>query len=85
MFAQRPPTLAAARLIVEPHLGHDVLTVDYDAGVARCAQRDLQRCAILADVDLFAAEHRIDASAHIAYLRQLKQQFQRSSVMWFFE
>ena len=43
------------------HLRHDVLAVDDDRASARHAQRDVQHGAVLGDVDLLAAEHRVDA------------------------
>ena len=40
-------------------LGHHVHAVDLDHRVARRPQRDVQHGAILGDVDLLAAEHRV--------------------------
>ena len=53
------------------NLGHDVLAVDYDRRAARRAQRDVQHGAVFGDVDLVAAEHRVDALAQPALLGQL--------------
>ena len=58
-------------------LGHDVLAVDHDRRAARRAQRDVQDRAILRDVDLLAAEHRVDARAQAGFLRELEQQLER--------
>ena len=44
-------------------LRHNVLAVDDDRGVARRPERDMQHGAPLRDVDLVAAEHRVDALA----------------------
>ena len=46
-------------------------------GAARRAQRDVQHGAVLGDVDLLAAEHRVDALAQPRLLRQRQQQAQR--------
>ena len=59
------------------HVGHDVLAVDDDRRAARRAQRDVQHGAVLGDVDLVAAEHRVDALAQAGLVGQLQQQPQR--------
>jgi len=41
------------------------------------AQRDMQYGTILSDIDLLAAEHRIDALAQAALFGQPQQQFER--------
>jgi hypothetical protein len=68
------------------HFGNDVLAPsDQDRGAARSAQRDVQHGAVLGDVDLLAAEHRVDALAQPRFLGQLHQQRSVSSVTRFFE
>ena len=57
--------------------GHDVLAVDDDRRVLRRAQRHVQHRAVLGDVDLLAAEHRVDPLAQARLLGQLQQQLQR--------
>ena len=49
-------------------VGHDVLAVDDDRRASRRAQRDVQHGAVLGDVDLLAAEHRVDARAQAGLL-----------------
>ena len=44
-------------------LGHDILAVDQDGRSARRPQRHVQHRAVLGDVDLVAAEHRLDPFA----------------------
>ena len=44
---------------------------------ARRAQRHVQHGAVLGDVDLVAAEHRVDALAQARLLGQLQQQLER--------
>ena len=44
------------------HVGHDVLAVDLDHGVARGPQRGVQHRAVLGGVDLLAREHRVRAA-----------------------
>ena len=51
--------------------------VDDDGLSARRAQRDMEDGAVLGDVDLLAAEHRVDAIAQPGLLRQLPQQTER--------
>ena len=58
------------------HLRHNVLAVHEDGGVFRRAQRDVQHGAVLGDVDLVPAEHRVDALAQAGFLRQLHQQLE---------
>ena len=54
--------------------------------LARRAQRDVQHRALLGDVDLLAAEHRLDALAQAARLGQLARSSRSvSSVTRFFE
>ena len=65
---------------------HDVLAVDHDRRAARRAQRHVQHRPVLGDVDLLAAEHRVDAFAQAALLGQLRRAARSvSSVMRFFE
>ena len=56
------------------HVRHDVMAIDQDARIARRAQRHVQHRALLGDVDLVAAEHRIATLRHAALLRELQQQ-----------
>ncbi len=44
---------------------------------SRRAQRDVQHRAVLGDVDLLAAEHRVDPRAQPAFLGELDQQRER--------
>ena len=53
------------------HVGHDVAAVDLDHRVARRAQRRVQHGAVLGDVDLVAAEHRVALGAKPALLGEL--------------
>ena len=56
---------------------HDVLAVDRDGGAFRRAQRNMQDRAVLGDVDLFAAKHRLDSLAQSGLLGQRDEQSQR--------
>ena len=47
------------------HLGDHVLAVDVDDRSLGSAEGDVQNGAILGDVDLVAAEHRIDPAAQV--------------------
>ena len=58
------------------NLGHDVAAVMQDRGAARRAQRNVEHRAVLGDVDLVAAEHRLDAVAQPGLLGELEQQTQ---------
>ena len=58
-------------------LGDDVHAVDDDRCVARRAQRHVQDGAPLADVDLGAAEHGVDARAQLRFIGERDQQVQR--------
>ena len=51
------------------HLGHDVHAVDLDHRALGRPQRDVEHGAVLGDVDLLAAEHRVDAVAQAGALR----------------
>ena len=42
-------------------VGHDIPAIENDGSPARRAQRHMQHRAVLGDVDLVAAEHRVDA------------------------
>ncbi len=55
-------------------LGHDVLTVDDDRGALRRAQGHVQHGAPLRDIDLIAAEHRVDPLAQAGFIGQSQQQ-----------
>ena len=48
------------------HLAHDVDAVDDERALARHAQRDVQHRAVLGDVDVLAAEHRVAALGDLA-------------------
>ena len=56
------------------HLRDDVLAVDDDRRVLGRAQRGVQHGAILGDVDLVAAEHRVDALTQARPAGQLEEQ-----------
>ena len=65
-FHSPPRTRSAKRGHPVEHrvdVGHDVPSVDDDRGLSRRAQGDVQHGAVLGDVDLVAAEHRVDALA----------------------
>ena len=59
------------------YLGHDVLAVDDNRRTAGRAQGDVERGALLGEVDLLAAEHEVDSPAQLALLGQLQQVRQR--------
>ena len=59
------------------YVGHDVLAVHDDGRAARRTQRHVQHGTVLGDVDLLAAEHRVDPLAQPAFLGELQQQLQR--------
>ena len=54
-----------------------ILAVDDDRRRGRRAQRHMKDRAILGDVDLVAAEHRVDPPAQIRFIRELAQQSHR--------
>ena len=54
-------------------VGHDVMSIHQDRGIARRAQRDVQNGTILGDVDALAAEHCVDAFAQAALTRELHE------------
>ncbi len=56
------------------YVGHDVLAVDDELCLARQAQRDVQDGAVLADVDVLAAEHGRDPLAQPRPLGQGREQ-----------
>ena len=55
---------------------HDVLAIDEDLRVTRRAQGHVQHGAVLGEVDLVAAEHRVDAFAQAAVCGEVHQQLQ---------
>ena len=55
------------------HARHDVHAVDDDLALARRAQRGVQHGAVLGHVDLVAAEHRVDAVAQPAFVREVDE------------
>jgi hypothetical protein len=59
------------------HVCHDVLAVDHQPRPAGHAQRDVQHGAVLADVDVLAAEHGRDPLAQPGPLGQGQQQVDR--------
>ena len=64
----------------------DVLAVDDDRASLRRAQRDVQHGALLRDVDLLAAEHRVDPRPQAGLARRARSSsFSVSSVTRFFE
>ena len=58
------------------NVGNDISAVDCNCRAARRAQRDVQRRALLRDVDLVAAEHGVDALTQAAFLGKPQQQLQ---------
>src|SRR5262249_27490611 len=58
-------------------LGHHVPALDDDGGPLRRAQGDVEGGAPLRDVDLLAAEHRVDPRSEAGLVRQPQQQPQR--------
>ena len=56
------------------NVGHHIAAIVQECGAARCAQRDVQDSTIFRDVDLVAAEHRVDAIAQLRFLGELQQQ-----------
>jgi hypothetical protein len=52
------------------HVRHDVMAIDQDVRVAWSAQSHVQHSALFGDIDLLAAEHRIAAFRHAAFLCQ---------------
>ena len=58
------------------NFGHNVLAVDHDGSVSGRAQSRVQYRAFFRDVDLLAAEHRIDALAQAGFFGKLKQELQ---------
>ena len=86
--APRAHAVGEGRHLVEHgvDLGHDVLAVDDDRRALRRAQRHVQDGAVLGDVDLLAAEHRVDARAQAGLLGELRAAGASvSSVTRFFE
>jgi hypothetical protein len=59
------------------HIGHDIVAVDLDALALRCPQGDVQHRAVLGDVDVLAAEHRVDAVPQPALLGQRDEEAHR--------
>ena len=55
-------------------VGDDVLAVDHEVRVAGHAQRDVEDGAVLGDVDVLAAEHRVDAVPEPAPVGQCEQE-----------
>ena len=78
---QSPPAhpVAKRRHLVEDRVDtrHHIFTVDEDRLVPRRAEGDVEDGAILGDVDLLAAEHRLDAPAQVAIPGQLEQKVER--------
>ena len=58
------------------HVGHDVLAVDLEGGVRRQPQRGVQHGAVLGDVDVLAAEHRVAALGDADLVGQREQRGQ---------
>ncbi len=59
------------------HFRHDVLAIDDDRRSLRRAERDMQHGAVFGDVDLVAAEHRVDARAQPGFVGEFEQQLER--------
>ena len=55
----------------------DVLAVDDQRAVLRHPQRDVEHGAVLGDVDVLAAEHRVPALGDAALVGELREQLQR--------
>jgi hypothetical protein len=55
------------------NLGHDVRAVDHDRSALGRAQRDVQNGAMLGDIYVITAEHRVDSPAQIGFLRELDE------------
>src|SRR5215471_12635724 len=55
-------------------LGNDVLAIYDDGSAAGCAQGDVEYGSIFGDVDLFTAEHRVDARSQLSLLSEANQQ-----------
>jgi hypothetical protein len=53
---------------------HHVLAVNHDRGPARHAQGNVQDGATLGEIDLLAAEHRVDSFAQAAFFREREKQ-----------
>ena len=83
-FAGVPFPLSAADAVGEirhpvehgVNLGHHILAVDHDGRSLRRAQGHVQDRALLGDVDLVAAEHRIDPRTQARFVGQLEQQLE---------
>ncbi len=56
------------------HFGDDVDTVDDERRTGRHAQGDVQHRAVFGDVDVIAAEHRVDAGTQAALVGERAQQ-----------
>ncbi len=61
-------------------IGHHVVPIHLDHGVARGPQGDVQHRAALGDVDAVAAEHRLGTAGHAGPLRHRGQQLQGVAV-----
>ncbi len=59
------------------HVGHDVDPVDDQVRIRGHPQRDVQYRAVLGDVDVLAAEHRVDPSPQPAGLGEIEEQLER--------
>src|SRR5262245_49506143 len=53
---------------------YNVLAIDEDGCSSWCTQGNVQHSAVLGDVDLVAAEHRVDALAQTGLLGQFSEQ-----------
>jgi hypothetical protein len=59
------------------HLFYDIRPVDDQRALARHAERHVEHCAVLGDVDVLAAEHRFAALFDAALAGQLAEQHHR--------
>ena len=66
-------------------VGHDIVAVVNDGRAARRAQRYVQHRAVLRDVDLVAAEHRVDPLAQPGLVASASNNRNVSSVIRFLE
>jgi hypothetical protein len=73
-----PDAVAEVGHLVEHgmHLGDNVLAVHEDGGVFRRAQGHVQNGAVLREVDLVPAEHRVNALAQAGFGGQLHEQLE---------
>ena len=59
------------------HVGDDVLSVDHERRIGRCAQRRVKDRTILGRIDVIAPEHRLDLCRKTRLLGERNEQIQR--------